>query len=182
MFFCVRGWYCFLLLTSFHSFKTFELYKFIFISCSHVYWCINDWWLRQVWWFQWTRILSFYRRWEKQDKLLPVLILNWSTHTLQKHDKNDHLTLSKKIEDGVDHTIVTCVASQLTSLATRDAGQRRVRPSVSRYIPRYVCNAMCRHTNDVVVRTFNLFLYFTFYPHNKWMKFHKSNICLIEVL
>ena len=130
MFFCVRGWYCFLLLTSFHSFKTFELYKFIFISCSHVYWCINDWWLRQVWWFQWTRILSFYRRWEKQDKLLPVLILNWSTHTLQKHDKNDHLTLSKKIEDGVDHTIVTYIASQLTSLATRDAGQRRVRPSV----------------------------------------------------
>ena len=107
--------------------------------------------------------------------LIGVHILN------RKTTKNDHLTLSKKIEDGVDHTIVTCVASQLTSLATRDAGQRRVRPSVSRYIPRYVCNAMCRQTNDVVVRTFNLFLYFTVYPHNKRINFHKSNICLIEV-
>ena len=66
-------------------------------------------------------------------------------------------------QDGVGHAFMTYVASHLTSLATRDAGQSRVTPYVRLSVYSEIClQCNMETTNDhtVVVRILNLFHYF----------------------
>ena len=116
--------------------------------------------MRQVGWFQWTRILSFYLRWEKQDYLLPIMTLKLqSSHTqTPETDKNDYWTLSEKMEWSMPSWRVLRHTWRPSQHVTLDRAAYK-RPSVYSEVC-LQCTMQTTNNHNVVVRIVNSCLYF----------------------